>query len=241
MRRLSIIISLLFLVLLSSFGQESDLIIKRGGEKVFCKIYDIDSIFIKYETPMVINGNPVGQKFRLRLDQVAEYIYDYKNNPDYAQLEKKEDLLDLPQNYKAKEQTRGRHSLTDDQLRYAIKNCKSSGGVGLLFTLGGGATFIVGMVKRSDYVSERKSCLSDLDFDGYNEAQDNAKKMAIVAVIGAGITAIGLPVWLVNSSKANSYKNMLLSRGLEANITPFTDYNSQLKTPYSGLTLTIKF
>ena len=90
-------------------------------------------------------------------------------------------------------------------------------------------------------MSERNSCLSDLDFNGYDKAQDKVKNMALVAGIGAGITAIGLPVWLVNSSKANSYRNILLYRGIEANITPFTDYNPQLKTPYSGLTLTVKF
>ena len=138
MRRLSIIISVLFIAILSSFSQESDLVIKKGGDKVFCKIYDLDSLFIKYEIPMMINGKPMSQKFRLRLDQVAEYIYDYKNNPDYAQLEKKEDILDRPGNYKAKEQVRGRYSLTDEQLRLAMKNHKTNSSAGVALTLGGG-------------------------------------------------------------------------------------------------------
>ncbi len=225
----------------SSFSQESDLVIKKGGEKIFCEIYYIDSIIIKYEVPIMISGKPMSQKIILGLDQVDEYIYDYKNNPDYAQLEKKEDILDRPVNYKAKEQVRGRYSLTNEQLRLAMKNCRTNSSAGVALTLGGGITFIVGMVKRSNYVSERRTYLSELDFDGYDKAQKNAKNMAIVAGIGAGIIGIGLPVWLVNSAKSNSYKNILLSRGIEAKVTPFTDYNPQLKTPYSGLTLTVKF
>jgi len=241
MKRLSIIISALLMSLLSVSGQEPDLIIKKGGEKIFCEIYEVDSLFIKYELPMVINGKPTTQKFRLRLDQVEKYIYDYKNNPDYAQLEKKEDLIDLPQNYKAKEQTSGRHSLTDEQLRLALKNCKSNSSGGIALTLGGGVTFIVGLIKRSDYISDRKSALSEYDFDSYDKAQANVKKMAIVAGVGAGITAIGLPIWIVNSTKANSYKNILLSRGIEASITPFADLNSKFNDQYYGLTLTLKF
>jgi len=241
MKRLSIIISILLMSLLLVSGQESDLIIKKSGEKIFCEIYEVDSFLIKYEFPMVINGKATTQKFRLRLDLVEEYVYDYKNNPDFAQLEKKKDLLDLPENYKAKEQTRGRRSLTDEQLRLALKSCRSNSSAGIALTLGGGITFVVGLIKRSEYVSERKSCLSNYDFDGYDKAQEDVKKMAIVAGIGAGIIAVGLPVWIVNSSKSNSYRNILLGRGIEASITPFMDYNSQMKTTSIGLVFTIKF
>ncbi len=223
------------------YGQLPDLIIKTDKTKIHCKILSIDEKYIDFEYLENSEEGDMIRRKKLDIIFVETYQYDYLNDPDYKPPVAELDYLDLPQNYKMKEKANGKASLTDEQLRFAIRTHKGYSYVGVAFTVGGLAAVVTGLTKRSDYIQERKNCWSNHDFEGWEDAGSNAVKMSFVALTGVLVTATGSAIWGVNSHKVFTYEMILVNRDLEARISPSINFNQQHNTAYAGLHLIVTF
>lgn len=219
----------LFLIWLSSYSQNLDLVVTAKGDSIACEIDSISesAIYFKHK----IHGSNKWMPTFYETENIVSYKYNCID-PSKFLFKKGTSIIisDIKQNKEYPKEFPDRAALekaSTDELDYYLKKARKTKKIGAIMSIAGPIAFGSGIL------------LASSAWSGGTEAAWGAA--IILGMVGTGSTIIGLPVFFTGTSRIKRINEIKKSKGMTVEFIPGGYYNHQAFSYQPGVTLRIRF
>jgi len=218
---------LLFILSISTYSQNLDLVVTASGDSIACKIDSIteSAIYLQIKTSGSENW------IQTSYNKKDIHLFKYGNiDPLKYAFKDGTSIIEgpvqpvFPKKFPDK---KGLEKSTQDELNHYMGMAKKTRKTGFTMLIAGTASATIGIL-----IFENSSILSD---DGGFAAG------FLMSLAGIGTTIVGIPILITGSSRVKNINKIKKSRGMTMEFIPGGYYNHQAQNYQPGAALRIRF